>query len=93
MNNQAKQLPAQIFKGTSKTGTAISRAGSKTVIVRVDSYITHPLYKKKIRTTRRFAVHDEQDTVKVGDRVVIGETRPVSKTKHWKIIQIIGKKL
>jgi len=93
MNNQVKQLSVKTFKGTSKTGVTISRAGSKTVIVRVDGYIAHPLYKKKIRTTKRFAVHDEKNAVKVGDKVIIGETRPISKTKRWKIIQIIGAKI
>lgn len=92
MDKKVEQPTKETFKGVSKTGITISRAGAKTVIVRVDSYVAHPLYKKKIRTTKRFAVHDEQDAVKVGDQVTIGETRPLSKTKHWKILQIIGNK-
>ncbi|AKM84774.1 TPA: 30S ribosomal protein S17 [Patescibacteria group bacterium] len=74
-----------------KTGVAISRAGKQTVIVRVDTYVPHPLYKKRIRQTKRFAAHDQADAVKAGDTVVIGETRPISKTKHWEIIQITSK--
>jgi len=72
-----------------KTGIAISRAGLQTVIVRVDTHIAHPLYKKRVRKTKRFAVHDVDNQVKVGDTVLIGETRPISKTKHWEVVEII----
>lgn len=74
-----------------KTGIAISRAGQQTVIVKVDTYIAHPLYKKRVRKTKRFAVHDADNQVAVGDTVLIGETRPISKTKHWAVMQIIKK--
>lgn len=74
-----------------KTGIAISRAGQQTVIVRVDTYIAHPLYKKRVRKTKRFAVHDAENQVNVGDTVLIGETRPISKTKHWEVMEIIKK--
>lgn len=72
-----------------KTGTVISRAGTKTVIVRIDAYVPHPLYKKKVRTTKRLAVHDERDATPVGAVVAIGETRPLSKTKRWEILQVV----
>jgi len=72
-----------------KIGIAISKAGTKTIIVKVDTMVAHPLYRKKIRTTKRFAAHDQNDAVKVGDTVLIGETRPLSKTKHWEVINII----
>lgn len=71
-----------------KTGIVISKAGTKTVIVKVDTMVAHPLYRKKIRTTKRFAAHDQNDSVKVGDTVLIGETRPLSKTKHWEVINV-----
>jgi small subunit ribosomal protein S17 len=74
-----------------KTGIAISRAGQQTVIVKVDTYIAHPLYKKRVRKTKRFAVHDAENKVVVGDTVLIGETRPISKTKHWEVMEIIKK--
>ncbi|MFA5009674.1 MAG: 30S ribosomal protein S17 [Patescibacteria group bacterium] len=75
-----------------KTGQAISRAGHQTVIVRVDTYIAHPLYKKRVRKTKRFAVHDVDNKVQIGDAVIIGETRPISKTKHWEVIEILSTK-
>lgn len=72
-----------------KTGVTISRAGQQTIIVRVDTYIAHPLYKKRVRKTKRFAVHDVTNKVAVGDLVLIGETRPISKTKHWEVINVV----
>lgn len=71
-----------------KLGIAISKAGHQTIIVRVDTHIAHPLYKKRVRKTKRFAVHDVDNKVQVGDTVLIGETRPISKTKHWEVIEI-----
>ncbi|MFH0905648.1 MAG: 30S ribosomal protein S17 [bacterium] len=81
--------PSATPKGTQKTGVVVSKAGIKTVIVKVDSYIPHPLYKKRVRSTKRFAVHDEQEQTTVGDTVTIGETRPLSKTKRWRVLQIV----
>lgn len=71
-----------------KTGVVISKAGAQTIIVRVDAYIAHPLYKKRMRKTKRFATHDVENIGKVGDTVLIGETRPLSKTKRWELISI-----
>ena len=71
-----------------KTGVVISKAGTRTIIVRVDSYIAHPLYKKRMRKTKRFATHDAENRGQVGDTVIIGETRPISKTKRWELIDI-----
>jgi small subunit ribosomal protein S17 len=73
-----------------KTGVAISRAGQQTVIVKVDTYVAHPVYHKRVRKTKRFAVHDANNDVKVGDMVLIGETRPLSKTKHWEVMKIMS---
>ncbi len=72
-----------------KIGIAISKAGQQTVVVKVDTHIAHPLYKKRMRVTKRFAVHDTESKVQVGDTVLIGETRPISKTKHWEVISIV----
>ena len=74
-----------------KTGIAISHSGHQTVIVKVDTHIAHPLYKKRVRKTKRFAAHDADNQVVVGDLVLIGETRPISKTKHWEVISVVKK--
>lgn len=71
-----------------KTGIAISKAGNQTVIVKIDAYIAHPLYKKRVRKTKRVAVHDIENKVNVGDTLTIGETRPISKTKRWEVVEI-----
>jgi len=75
---------------TTKTGTVISKKMNKTVTVQVERQIRHPLYKKTIRKKKSFLVHDEHEKCKVGDIVRIVETRPISKRKKWRVIEIIG---
>ena len=65
------------------SGTVVSLATKKTVIVALTKVRRHPLYKKAIKRTRRFAAHNESLTLTVGDKVEIMETRPVSRTKHF----------
>ncbi len=70
-------------------GTVVSVKGQKTVIVAVVHTVRHPIYKKQSRIKRRFAVHNEKTDVAVGDTVRIGQTRPISKTKHFVIVEKI----
>lgn len=72
-----------------KTGRVVSDKMDKTVVVAVDYLKPHPLYRKIIRKTSKFHAHDETNDCHVGDVVRIGETRPLSKTKRWEIIEII----
>ena len=74
-----------------KVGRVVSNKMNKTVVVAVDYLRPHPLYRKIIRTTNKFHEHDEQNTCKIGDLVRIGETRPLSKTKSWEVIEIVTK--
>jgi small subunit ribosomal protein S17 len=67
-------------------GTVVSDKANKTVIVSVERRIMHPVYKKFIRRTKRYAAHDEANACKVGDVVSICECRPISKTKRWEIV-------
>lgn len=67
-------------------GTVISAAMDKTVVVRVDRRFQHPVYKKFIKRSKKFAAHDEANACKVGDAVRIRECRPISKSKHWEVI-------
>lgn len=67
-------------------GTVVSDKGDKTVIVRVDRRVQHPLYKKIIRRSKKFAAHDAENKFKIGDVVRIQECRPVSKRKTWQVI-------
>ena len=68
------------------TGTVVSDANDKTVTVRVDRRVSHPIYKKTIRKSKKYAAHDENNQFKVGDKVQIIESAPTSKTKRWKVV-------
>ncbi len=68
------------------TGLVVSDKGDKTVIVRVDRRVQHPLYKKFIRRAKKYAAHDADNKFKVGDTVSIRECRPISKTKTWEVV-------
>jgi small subunit ribosomal protein S17 len=72
-------------------GTVLSDKMDKTVVVRVERLVRHPLYKKYIRRHAKFSVHDEENACRVGDRVLITESRPLSKTKKWRVSSIIEK--
>lgn len=74
-----------------KTGMVVSDKMDKTVVVSVESFITHPLYKKQSKRTTNFKAHDENNECGIGDKVQIMETRPLSKDKRWRVIEIIGK--
>jgi 30S ribosomal protein S17 len=63
----------------------------KTLVVLVESYRNHPLYKKTIRKVKRYKVHDENNECKIGDTIKIVETRPLSKEKRWRVSEIITK--
>jgi small subunit ribosomal protein S17 len=84
---QVKGLPAQA--GKIFTGEVVSTRLTKTVIVAVSSTYRHPLYRKAVRTTRRFSAHNESLELSVGDKVRIRETKPISKTKHFIVIEKI----
>ena len=67
-------------------GTVVSDKNNKTVIVSVERRIMHPVYKKFIRRSKRFAAHDETNACKIGDVVMIRECRPISKSKRWEVV-------
>jgi small subunit ribosomal protein S17 len=78
-------------RGNRKTqiGIVVSDKMDKTVVVKVDRMVKHPVYSKYIRRTAKYKAHDEQNSCKIGDRVVMVESRPLSKDKCWSIRQII----
>ena len=75
----------------SQVGIVTSTAMQKTVTVAVDRLVQHPLYKKTLRRTSRFLAHDESSSCKVGDRVKIEETRPLSARKRWRVAEILNR--
>ena len=72
-----------------RRGVVVSSAMDKTIVVRVESVKAHPRYKKVVRRATKFHAHDEQNAAKVGDVVRIVETRPLSKSKHWRLAEIV----
>jgi len=72
-----------------KVGRVVSDKMDKTVVIAVDYLKPHPLYRKIIRKTNKFHAHDEDNTCKVGDLVRIEESRPLSKTKRWNVIEVV----
>ncbi len=74
-----------------RIGTVVSDKMDKTVVVAIESIVTHPVYKKQMRRTTKFKAHDENNECKVGDKVQIMETRPLSKDKRWRVVEIIEK--
>ena len=74
-----------------RVGRVVSDKMDKTIVVAVEDNVKHPLYKKIIKRTAKFKAHDENNECKVGDRVEIMETRPLSKEKRWRLVRIIEK--
>ena len=70
-------------------GTVTSAANDKTITVTVETYKKSPLYGKRIKSSKKYRAHDEENKAKVGDRVRIVETRPISKTKRYKLVEIV----
>jgi small subunit ribosomal protein S17 len=86
---QAERKPGQEKPRQMKVGRVVSDKMDKTVIVAVEYTRPHPLYKKAMKRTSKFAAHDDQNLCKIGDVVRIEETRPLSKTKRWIVREII----
>jgi len=74
-----------------RTGLVTSNAMNKTIVVAVNTFRDHGMYKKSVRHTKKYKAHDEENTCGVGDLVRIRETRPLSKTKRWRLIEVIKK--
>ncbi|MGI5824973.1 MAG: 30S ribosomal protein S17 [Bacillota bacterium] len=72
-------------------GIVASDKMDKTIVVRVETRVAHPLYGKIIRTSKKYKAHDENNEARIGDKVVIVETRPLSKDKNWRLSQIVEK--
>lgn len=72
-----------------RVGLVVSDKMDKTITVAVYGFKVHPLYKKRIKHTRKFKAHDEKNECNIGDTVRISETRPLSKTKRWRLVEIV----
>ncbi|MGN1096327.1 MAG: 30S ribosomal protein S17 [Christensenellales bacterium] len=74
-----------------RVGVVISNKMDKTVVVAIKERINHPLYKKTVNRTKKLKAHDEKNECGIGDKVMVAETRPLSKDKHWRLVQIVEK--
>lgn len=70
-------------------GRVVSNTNDKTITVLVETYRKHPLYKKRVKYSKKYAAHDEKNIAKVGDTVRIASTRPLSKTKRYELVEVV----
>lgn len=72
-------------------GKVVSDKADKTITVLVETYKNHPLYKKRVKYSKKYTAHDEKNEAKIGDKVRIAETRPLSKTKRFRLVEVLEK--
>ncbi|MBQ8596291.1 MAG: 30S ribosomal protein S17 [Lachnospiraceae bacterium] len=72
-----------------RTGKVISDKMDKTIVVAIENHVKHPLYKKVVKSTYKLKAHDENNECRIGDTVKVMETRPLSKDKRWRLVEII----
>lgn len=73
------------------TGVVVSDKMDKTVVIAVDQYVRHPIYNKIMKKTKKYKAHDEENACRIGDKVKVMETRPLSKDKRWRVAGVIEK--
>ena len=73
------------------TGTVVSNKMDKTIVVAVDTSVKHPIYGKIVKKTYKLKAHDEENQCQIGDRVKVMETRPLSKDKRWRLVEVVEK--
>ena len=89
-NTNAGNTDARATRKT-RTGLVVSDKMQKTVVVEIERRVPHPVYGKMVTRTKRVKAHDEENTAKTGDTVVIAETRPLSKDKRWRVVEVVGR--
>jgi small subunit ribosomal protein S17 len=87
---QAQTRPEKRRLRKTVEGVVISNRMEKSVVVKVERQVRHSLYGKTVRMSSKFMAHDEENRCRVGDRVVIRQTRPLSKNKHWTVVSILS---
>jgi small subunit ribosomal protein S17 len=85
----ATLTPQERAARKTRTGLVVATKMDKTITVSIDRQVPHALYKKYFKKTKKFLVHDELETADVGDKVLIMETRPLSKHKRWRLVKIV----
>ena len=91
MSDEKADVSTQRSAGKVQAGLVVSDKMDKTVVVAVEDRFKHPLYGKVVRRTSKLKAHDEQNTCGIGDRVLLMETRPLSASKRWRVVEILEK--
>ena len=91
MTENSSEKPVERSRRKVREGLVVSDKMDKTVVVVVEDRVKHPLYGKVLRRTSRLKAHDEQNSCGIGDRVLLMETRPLSATKRWRVLEILEK--
>jgi small subunit ribosomal protein S17 len=73
----------------SRVGIVVSDKMDKTIVVKIERKAKHPLYGKTVKITKNYKAHDEENVAKVGDKVMITETRPISRDKRWRLVEVV----
>jgi small subunit ribosomal protein S17 len=89
MMNEEKKETKKISLRNRKEGFVVSLSGDKSVIVKVDRLMRHPKFHRVIKKTKKYMVHDENNLCKLGDKIEIIESRPMSKSKRWRLVRIV----
>ena len=84
-------METKVNKKAELIGKVVSNANDKTITVLVETYRNHPLYKKRVKYSKKYAAHDENNMAHVGDKVRLAQTRPLSKTKRYELVEVIEK--
>ena len=88
-NQSMPDMEIKRHKRKERVGEVVSDAMDKTIVVRVERRVRHPVYGKEMRLFSKFYAHDEQNAAKRGDQVRIAETRPISRLKRWRLVEIV----
>ena len=83
-------MSERAFRKT-RVGKVVSNTMDKTIVIAIEDRVQHPLYKKILKTTSKLKAHDEKNECNIGDKVKVMETRPLSKDKRWRLVEIIEK--
>ena len=87
----AAEMKEQISRRKVRVGVVVSNKMDKTVVVKVTRHAEHPLYGKRIVKSKKYVAHDEENVCNIGDQIRIRETRPLSRTKRWELVEIVRK--
>jgi small subunit ribosomal protein S17 len=88
--SETETVPTKAAVRKTRVGEVVSNKMTKTIVVEVERRVPHPQFKKIVRMTSKFYAHDEEGKAQVGDKVRIEETRPMSKLKRWKLVEVLA---